>query len=1252
MINIKHKANRKSKKIQIKNMPMFLLIGLIALIIIILLIYFLFLYYSPEMVLRYSGYAIESKTMVENLKNEDIETVQKYINLVDVQEQTIIYKKFNSYYVGDSKEEIDINYPIYLNDGNVLLNLSDITKLITVNYEEVEGYPDFMLTGGIMYNGDDLTRADGNEYLFWKTDDNIYINAVKIQIKTSYNTYEISEYSNINFSEDYIAYYEQEDNYLEYHKIGDIDNKSIISLNNQEITYKDLLERLGIIATEDEKETNENELVEENMVENEVIDHETIVDSNEHSDNLNEEVDGDKNEGESEWQEGEWAKPEVSCTNFETDVYSAKTILSIKDRAEVISRGIVFEFYKNGRLNRRIQITNSGEIEVIGLEPDTDYQVVGIVYYYDENGIDTEEEFYTENIHTLSLDTLGTINFSFENGEIYPNKIEIKNLRILNELSEEVVQGISRIRVQIDGISYNLSNEQVNSIKKGEAIIYQTGETVASNSIINYEIKAYDKYNNELNVENNKGQTRTSKNLPSVNINIVKQDITEVNLNVILKNKDKVEIQNYIYVVINQKNQIVKQGNLDNIVTNKLIFTDLDPSDYFRIEVYADFDLDDGKGWQTNILIGTGTFVTQPISTLGVINVKIETKNITTNSILAGISIDDTKTDIRLITMLHKVTATLTSETGEVHKIELSDSDVNSLKVADTVNLRFEQLTSNTKYIIKIETMVKQGMVEEKVETIQNLQEIFTPKLPAEVQLRNQFIIQDMIDLDYRVEDLDGAVLTNRVRVELRDEEDKLISLEEIDTNQDFIRKKYENLIENTTYKLIFYAPEYNEGQTDSTYKFDYIIKEIELTTEEGISGSIELEKIQRAPIGKNLLDASSKVNWYYNCFNNYNRNYGIEYNEETNIITLGSSDSEYWKSYLYDFSDYIGETVTISFTARTIGTIDEVQLYIDGSNKYLKNFGSLTSDWQEYYYTFEVLDNGFVGFTINGTGKVEITDLQVELGTQRTSYEKYQFKLRANTIINIEDKRDEITTNDYYIRIYKNEELIDERRYEEIGEDNRVDGVRKSYDVDEKSDYKIELLVKIHDRFYTLDYLEFETGDSIEIKGISTIDEYLRIQPNGNYIILNDLDFRVCSNATLLFGGNIAFNGTIDFNGKKIIRDTKNSTISFFAQTGRDAILENIVIDFSMTNEIETSISNSLIVEYNYGTIRNLQFNFVEGNIRQNAYVYLLSRWNYGTIENFVINFQDNIYIYTYFGLVQHNSRNYEKWIFIWKKC
>ena len=44
-----------------------------------------------------------------------------------------------------------------------LLNIGKNTKLITVNYEEVEGYPEFMMTDGVMYNGADLTRADGKQ---------------------------------------------------------------------------------------------------------------------------------------------------------------------------------------------------------------------------------------------------------------------------------------------------------------------------------------------------------------------------------------------------------------------------------------------------------------------------------------------------------------------------------------------------------------------------------------------------------------------------------------------------------------------------------------------------------------------------------------------------------------------------------------------------------------------------------------------------------------------------------------------------------------------------------------------------------------------------------------------------------------------------------------------------------------------------------------------------------------------------------
>ena len=68
----------------------------------------------------------------------------------------------------------------------------------------------------------------------------------------------------------------------------------------------------------------------------------------------NTENNNNNDNNEDEWQEGMWEKPEVSCTDFETGVYSATTNLSVRDRANVISRGITFEIYLDGRLNRRV----------------------------------------------------------------------------------------------------------------------------------------------------------------------------------------------------------------------------------------------------------------------------------------------------------------------------------------------------------------------------------------------------------------------------------------------------------------------------------------------------------------------------------------------------------------------------------------------------------------------------------------------------------------------------------------------------------------------------------------------------------------------------------------------------------------------------------------------------------------------------------------------------------------------------------
>ena len=596
MFNHKGESKKEEhKKISVRNMPLFFVVGIILMIIIIISIYYIFLYYSPEFILPYSGYAIQGKIMVENLKSDNADTIQRYIDLVEVKEQELIYKKLNSYYVGtNDKTEIDVDYPIYVNELNTLLNLSENTKLITVSYEEVDGYPEFLLTGRVMYNGDDLTRADGNEYLFLKTDDEIYTNVAEIEIKTQYNTYKIKENSNMYITEESISYYEVNGTYLEYHKIEDIDNNSKVIINGEELTYREFLKRLGYIEEEPQVEKGSNEVEEQNIIQNNTTEEETEPESEELPTDLEE----------------KWVKPEVSCTEFEENVYSIHANLEIIDKVKAISRGIVFELRKDGKINRRVQAMSSGRIEISGLEPNTEYEITGIFYYRDEEDEEQTEQFFKGTVHTKDIENLETLKLSFENGDLYSNKIEIKNIKITNELTDEVIKGITRIEIEIDKVKYQLLSDSVRKLKRGEKITYQTSENIKSNKVVKYEIKAYDKYGNELRIDNSTGETKTLKEKPQVSINVTKQNVIELQLSLKLTNNDNIDLQNYRYIITDQIGNIIKENSL-NKNDNILIFNDLDPNDYFKIEVYADYDLEDGNGLRKNQIIGTGTFVTR-----------------------------------------------------------------------------------------------------------------------------------------------------------------------------------------------------------------------------------------------------------------------------------------------------------------------------------------------------------------------------------------------------------------------------------------------------------------------------------------------------------------------------------------------------------------------------------------------------------------------------------------------------------------
>ena len=88
----------------------------------------------------------------------------------------------------------------------------------------------------------------------------------------------------------------------------------------------------------------------------------------------------------------------------------------------------------------------------------------------------------------------------------------------------------------------------------------------------------------------------------------------------------------------------------------------------------------------------------------------------------------------------------------------------------------------------------------------------------------------------------------------------------------------------------------------------------------------------------------------------------------------------------------------------------------------------------ERFQYTLTVDNTGYLGFYMAGGNGIEVQELQIELGNKKTSYEEFKYKLQSNYTMNLEDKRDEITTNDYYIKVYEDNnliELIDMKKYQ-----------------------------------------------------------------------------------------------------------------------------------------------------------------------------------------------------------------------------
>ena len=1026
-MNVLKQVAKKVENSKIVKNPKFLVMGLIIIIVLITLIYFIFLKYSPIMNFKYEGYAISGKEITENLlsgnlsDNNASSNASKNIELTKIEEQGTIFKKLNDYFVGNKeKTEINLNYPIYINGNSSLYNLSEGSLLISKDFEEISSYPNLSISEGKIYDGNNLERADAKEYIFVKTADNIYINLYEIKIKTTANEYTIPVNSIIAFTENSIRYYSVNNNVLVFNQINDIDDNSNVQMVENDYTYEDLLTKLKV-----KKDEINNKQNEENTL-NDIIQENTSNTENKtenESDNLE---NTEKEDTEIEEGEKVYIKPEVVAENFTAEVYTAISILHIKDPAGRIIEAPTFEIYTEGKIYLRRVYTNSGRIIVNGLKPNTEYVVKGKYIYLNENEQKIENTFFEGTFTTKGYESLESIEISKENGEIFNNKIQLTKVKITSNLNAEVNKGINKIEIVADGIKTTISNEQANMLLQGKEITIETSEGLKSNKKIDYEIKIYDLLGEELRVENNKGETRTSKQDPIAKVSVKEQDIVSVTLDLKLTNKDNAKIENYRYAITRANGETVKEERLSEKET-KIKIDDLDSNQYYKIKIYADYDIEDGKGMIREKEIGTLVFATQPLSTLGSVEIKVEEKELSTTKASIIYKIDEERTDKRLIQILETIKIEIVNrETQEVaKKTEIRGEELENLKLGKQKEETYTELKSNTVYEIRITSKVKQGIKEEDIQVTYNYKEFTTLRSTAKIEIQNQFVTGEMIDFDVRIDDKDKAVLNNKVRMELRDKENNLIDLTEVETNQEYIRKTYDRLKENEKYKLSFYADQYNEGSTDETYKINYLIKEIEIITEPGINGNIGLKSLLRKTTGKNLVDVESKIKWYSNIMGTYNY-YDKQYDKNTNVLKLTAGLSpNIQQIYVYNLKEYIGQEITISFKVKADKEIKKIAINnnINPNVNITSIDGWNNEEYIDYEQTLVVNDTGYLGFLIQNINQqldnnsyVYIKDLQIELGNKKTTYESYKYTMQGQAIFSIEDKRNEIINNDSII--------------------------------------------------------------------------------------------------------------------------------------------------------------------------------------------------------------------------------------------
>ena len=1184
-------------------------------ITVILLFFAIFIVtrYQQVKTVDINAYVITSNKLLKNLKSDDSE--KKDVDYQEVEATDYIYKNSLAYYVGEeTKTRVDLDFPLISKDSDELLVMSEEAKYIDEFFHKTEAYQNSYFANGYLYNGTSFDRVDNSRYLFVELKNGLFTSLTPIMCGETI----IPTNSLIYFDKDSIRYYSVENGQFIFHEITGVDRTMIFIYYEKEIAYEKLLDKLNLDLLRDKEQGKESEPIE-------IIEEvqEIEYDEPENTENV-----------------VESKKPVVSFDLTDVTAYLVKGNLKIQDKDGLISRGITFEFRQNGKIFLRKVFYNPGLIEIDGLLPGNTYDVTAYFIYTNERNREMKKTFYDEKITMQGIENIGTVNFAFSDIDVTSNSFTINKFSISNDANDEIIKGIKKITFVYNGKEYQMSSDLIQYVKNKENVIYKGVASLNSNTEYEVKIKAYDVADNELNTTNNTFQIHTAKEQPFAITKISSVGVDRVQISVVLQNKDNINVINKKYVIYSSDKVMLFEGGLDDLSTFEV--TGLDTNKVYNIAIFGDYDLDDGKGIVHEGKLGETSFITNSLSSLGYARVNLTQKDKTSSSISYDVEFDTTTTNEQLREIITNFQIKIIDD--DTYKVAyekiIQGSELNDLRNNLAVNFEALGLYSNTIYNIEVITNVDLADSSYQIPTIINVDKFKTYKKDAKVDIINRYVNDNLIDFDVRIYDVDHAIVSDDVFMEVRNSMGGLIYFDYLDINTDYKRIVLNKLDKDEKYTFKYTVEEYNIGDTNETFVNWKVLSEEVIETKTGIYGVIELDSLLNQITNVNLFDLNNENRWKI-AGSGGKHYYYTEKMEQ--VLRLGVKNGE--RVFSYYLPENVDQDVTISFQGM-YGNENHKPIYIfvgDNSNTQNKILlENLSDTYNNYSFTFH-LDSPYISFYIqeeNGENNVTylvLKNMQIEEGVKATPYKPYvsKSKLKATYNVTINDSRGEITEKKFYVRMIN----VDTEESSAVFDmnDNGLTDFTSSYDVIPNTTYSFKLSVKVHNRYYDLDSLDFDTNE--EIRSIKSREEFNNIHVNGNYLVVTDLDFRGKKITPGQYGFN--FNGKIDFQGHKVYRNMKNAEKYMFYTLGSTSVIKNLDLHYYL--DASSSIKDyGGVCNYAMGYVQNLKITIEESNNVAHYGVSFFTKNNHGTIENFVVHTKVSPrFIYTSGLLADENRGN-----------